>query len=319
MARSRYNLRVPSTRPRVSVVIPTYNRAGAVCEAVQSALDQTYSDLEVIVVDDGSTDDTAQRVGERFGGDARVVLVSQPHSGPGAARNRGIERARGELIAFLDSDDVWYPEKLELQLRRLDESGAALVFSDFVFPDGVGERTRFQFTGFAGDTSLRGIVEKRFPLCTPAVVARRRDLQEAGLFDESLPCAQDWDLWIRLIARRPAAYVERPLGRVRRAGDNLSYSRLLEKWECWLRVWEKNEALLLAGGCSRAGQRRRRAHAHKKIAQLQRRLGNYPRAREHYLRWWRLAPWQPRGLLGWAWVSLREWLGAQGGKRVSAH
>jgi len=301
------------TLPRVSVVIPTCNRAHDVCDAIDSALGQTFRDLEVLVVDDGSTDDTPEVIRRRFGSEPRLELLRQANAGAGAARNRGIRRARGEYVAFLDSDDLWLPEKLELQIAHLDAHPAAgLVFCDLFFEEPGRRVRRFEATRFAGDTSLRGLVERGFPLCTPAVVARRQALLEVGLFDETLRCAQDWDLWIRLLARTPAVYVDRPMGIVRRRGGNLSRDWQLEKWRCWLRVWEKNAAVLLAAGCSARHLRARRAHAHKKIAQTLHERGDYLQARRHYLSWWRLEPWQLRGPV---WSAVLSFLPSSGAGR----
>jgi GT2 family glycosyltransferase len=125
--------------PLVSVVIPTYNRGVRVLRAVGSALGQTYPAIEVVVVDDGSTDGTGALLAERFGGDDRVRCLPRPNGGPAAARNTGLAAARGDFVAFLDSDDEWLPWKLEFQLACLDRLPAAgMVWSDMsaVDPDG---------------------------------------------------------------------------------------------------------------------------------------------------------------------------------------
>ena len=293
--------------PRVAVVIPAFNRAGVLHEAVSSALSQTWRDLEIVVVDDGSTDDTGALMRDRFGADHRVKYIRQEHAGPGAARNRGIRATAGELVAFLDSDDLWLPDKIEAQVRRLDaEPQAPFCFCDRVLDARTMSGSRFRAAGFAGDTTLRGIVEKNFPLSTPSVVIRRAVLDRVGLFDETLLRAQDWDLWIRALAVAPAVYVDRALTVVRPQPDSISRTGMLEKWICWLRVWEKNDALLRAAGCSAHLLAARRAHAHRKIAGALDDLGRGREAAAHALSWWRSRPLDPRGLLLWGWLRLRR-------------
>src|ERR1700734_1651503 len=130
--------------PKVSVVIPTYNRAAEVPKAIESALAQTLSDLEVIVVDDGSSDDTGKILRNTFGD--RVRYFSQANQGASVARNRGVEEARGEWIAFLDSDDLWDKQKLEWQFRALEQFGpqCAACYTDTRLLNHPETRTLFQ-------------------------------------------------------------------------------------------------------------------------------------------------------------------------------
>jgi glycosyltransferase involved in cell wall biosynthesis len=287
--------------PRVSVIIPTWNRSRQLCDAVDSALAQSFTDSEIVIVDDGSTDDTAAVVAARYGTLSRVRLVRQPNAGPAAARNHGVRESRGPLIAFLDSDDLWEQSKLEIQVGQLDRHAeAALSFCDAVVRGGGRDQcTRFASKHFRGDTTVRGIVEWNFPMCTPAVVVRRSALEEVGLFDATLPCQEDWDLWIRLVTRFPVVYVDRPLVVIRRGEDNLSRTRPLDKWRAALRLWTEHAERLQSSGCPPSLVRRKIAHAHKKIAQTCRSLGKYREARLHYLEWWRLQPWHLRGLAWW--------------------
>src|SRR2546426_5040394 len=108
-----------SARPRVSVIIPCFNRSAQLREAVESVLAQTYQDFEILIIDDGSTDDTRVSLENRFRGNPRIRYFYKNHGGPGPARNLGLGHAVGEYIAFLDSDDLWLPEKLENQIRQL--------------------------------------------------------------------------------------------------------------------------------------------------------------------------------------------------------
>jgi len=125
----------PAT-PRYSIIIPAYNRADSVLQTLQSCFDQTYADFEIIVVDDGSTDTTLTVLNAIQ--DARVRVVSQANAGPAAARNQGMRLSRGQYLAFLDSDDSWYPEFLEMSNKVLDEQGEVLVYGQIVVDRGVG-------------------------------------------------------------------------------------------------------------------------------------------------------------------------------------
>ncbi len=200
--------------PRVSVVIPTYNHAHFLGRAIVSALCQTFQDFEVIVVDDASDDDTAQVI-ERLR-DPRVRLVRLPkHGGAARARNVGIAQARGEWIAFLDSDDEWLPEKLERQLAWLDGDGdpkTALVYCPYYRQGTGGECVvrpkREPRQGDALDALLTG---KGIPT-TSAYLVRRSALLAIGGFDETLASAQDLDLLLRLAqASHRFAVVPEPL------------------------------------------------------------------------------------------------------------
>lgn len=195
----------------VSVVIPTYNRASIVSMAIDSVLAQTYRDLEVIVVDDGSTDETPALLAAY--GD-RIRVLRQENAGPAIARNRGIAAARGELVAFLDSDDTWLPRKLERQVALLDRVGDAvpccLCNCQVQYQDGSTTST---FT--IADTipscaegvwlNPAAVLLTRFVLFNQAVLIRRSALEQAGAFDEKLRFAEDYDLPLRLALAGPWA------------------------------------------------------------------------------------------------------------------
>jgi glycosyltransferase involved in cell wall biosynthesis len=147
----------PGASVLVSVIVPTYNRAAQVVGALSSVLAQTHRDLEVIVVDDGSTDGTGDMVARRYGAEPRVLYVHQENAGVASARNAGLERARGELIAFLDSDDAWRPWKLALQLACLQRAPAAgMIWTDMEAVDASGN--------VIPGSSLRDILTFRFTL-----------------------------------------------------------------------------------------------------------------------------------------------------------
>lgn len=193
---------------RVSVVIPTYNRASLVERAVASVCAQTLPALEILVVDDGSTDGTAERLADRF---PAVEVLRQRNRGVSAARNLGISCGTGEWIALLDSDDEWLPEKLERQCAALAAAPEhKIVHCDEIWIRGgrrVNPRVKHRKSG-------GWIFERCLPLCAispSAVLLQRRLLVEHGGFDEALPACEDYDLWLRLSARERVLYVDEPL------------------------------------------------------------------------------------------------------------
>lgn len=197
--------------PLVSVVIPTFNGAHFLAQTIESALAQTYPSLEVIVVDDGSTDETPAIVAA-FG--SRVRYVRQANAGTAAARNRGILEARGEYIALLDHDDLWLPRKLERQLPVFATDpliGVVFARIEF-FRTETGEVTAQYFPGSElGPHDL--LAHRVLPIQT--VVFRRSALEAVGPFDVCLRGTDDWDLGIRLSARFRAIGVPETLARVR--------------------------------------------------------------------------------------------------------
>jgi glycosyltransferase involved in cell wall biosynthesis len=186
--------------PLVSVVLPTYNRALLLPRAIRSVLNQSYRNLELIVVDDGSTDETERLVHSIE--DDRIRYVSRDNGGPAAARNAGIEVAAGELIAFQDSDDEWLDGKLERQVEALFDSrdSAILCVCSYLKsvedePPSVRRIGAHQLVQ-AGD--LRHQTLEMFYFTTPTWLVRRAALLRSGLFDTRLPCWEDWELAIRL-------------------------------------------------------------------------------------------------------------------------
>lgn len=213
-------------RPTVSVVITTYNRAELCVRAVESALAQTYPNLEIIVVDDGSRDGTSERLRARFG--TAITLISQENRGVSAARNTGVAASGGTLVALLDSDDYWLPEKTEEQVRFLEshpEYGMVLCNLSNFHADGreLGESNRRSALPRDGRILDNVLLS---PALVPSSVMIRRALYESlGGFDESLPTAEDLDFHLRVASRAPIALLERPLARIAR-GDTTGLSML---------------------------------------------------------------------------------------------
>jgi glycosyltransferase involved in cell wall biosynthesis len=207
----------------VSVIIPSYNSAAYLPEAIESALGQTVPPLEVIVVNDGSTDGTA-RILDQYRG--RIRSIFQENRGLSAARNRGIAAARGDLIAFLDADDIWLPEKLEQQLACLAmHPRAGLVHTDiFWWDERTGTKSRRDAEGneFVGRCSQSLFFRSRV---TPSTMLVRGEcLAQVGDFDEAIrrPTTQDYDLLFRITRYYELAYVAEPLILYRLHGSNFS-------------------------------------------------------------------------------------------------
>jgi glycosyltransferase involved in cell wall biosynthesis len=206
--------------PQVSVIIPTYNRAWCLREAVDSVLTQNFRDFELIVVDDGSTDDTPRLLQEY--GDA-IRVFRQENRGVSAARNAGISVSRGALIAFLDSDDLWLQGKLARQVEFFKAHADALICQTEEIWVRNGRRVN---PGKRHRKRGGMIFEPSLDLClvSPSAVMVRRELfDRVGLFDESLPACEDYDLWLRVSCRFPIGLIETPLI-VKRGGhaDQLS-------------------------------------------------------------------------------------------------
>lgn len=218
---------------KVSVIIPTYNRAHFLAEAIQSVLDQTFTDFELIIVDDGSTDNTEDIV-MKFK-DPRIRYINQENSGVSAARNTGIKASDGEYIAFLDSDDIWLPQNLDFKVKLLDaRPEIGLVCSDAYFYDSysgaiLGRRWHDRtFHGWVDDvlTATQEPVKEMFTrgcFITPqASVIRHSVFNQAGYFDESLQNHEDWDLFVRIARIFSIETIDIPLLKIRRHNDSLS-------------------------------------------------------------------------------------------------
>lgn len=196
--------------PLVSVVVPTRDRRALTAEAVASVLQQTWSDLELVVVDDGSADGTPDHLEAGFP-DPRLRVLRQENRGVSAARNRGVQETSGEWVAFLDSDDLWLPEKLERQLAAVgQEPGWDACHTEEVWiRHGRWANPRKAHAKHGG-----WIFSQCLPLCiiSPSSILLRRAVFEAlGGFDESLPACEDYDLWLRLCAARPILLLDERL------------------------------------------------------------------------------------------------------------
>ena len=220
-----------AARPTVSVVIPTYNLAPLLPGAVESARAQDWPGLEVIVVDDGSTDGTPA-VLERLAAEG-VRCFRQENAGAASARNRGIREARGEWVAFLDADDFWLPGKLAAQFEALAaRPAAAFSYTDVMVRTADGAESVLPCPGRGRPLLTQLLAGNVF--ATPSALVRRDCFDEVGLFDPALRTGEDWDMWLRLAAHFECVYVARPLTLCRVTGQTRFPLPTLE-W-CTLRV-----------------------------------------------------------------------------------
>jgi len=275
-------------RSIVSVIIPTFNRGRLLKEAVDSVLAQDYPDFELLVVDDGSVDDSAEIL-HAYG--QRLNLIQQQNRGVSAARNAGIAAASGRYIAFLDSDDLWLPQKLTRQVQFFNRYPDALICQTEEIWMRNGRRVN---PGFRHRKLSGMIFEPSLHLClvSPSAVMIRRSLfDEVGLFDENLPACEDYDLWLRVSCRYPVYLIPAPLI-IKRGGhpDQLSQTPGLDKYriQSLVKILEsgllsrkmataavkvlKEKCAIYAGGCLQRG-RKKDARDYKRLAD---RFGKHP-------------------------------------------
>jgi glycosyltransferase involved in cell wall biosynthesis len=286
--------------PKVSVVIPTYNRAATVSRAIESVLAQTVTDLEVIVVDDGSSDDTGKALGEMFGD--RIRYYAQTNQGASVARNRGVEEARGEWIAFLDSDDLWERNKLEWQFKALEQFGPRCggCYTDVRFFNHSETRTMFQLVGnefrHEGTMGAKPDVLERLVrpggagmvVCLSSLIARTDVVRKTGGFDPKLLYSQDSEFMFRLALLTGFCYVNLPLVQFDRSPVEVRHVGVQSEWnkfEFWLQDSQRRlEGLLrLSEGLPmkiRKVIRERLSNVHSGWTNWYLETGQYEKARE---------------------------------------
>jgi glycosyltransferase involved in cell wall biosynthesis len=214
-------MKTSRNKPLVSVIIPTYNRGWVLSEAIDSVLAQDYQDYELFVVDDGSTDNTREIL-DAYEQD--IIVLRQANQGVSAARNRGIAQADGQLVAFLDSDDLWLPRKLSRQVDFFKLNPAAVInqTEETWIRNGVRVNPKDRHRKPSGM-----IFEPSLGLClvSPSAVMIKKTLFDAvGVFDESLPACEDYDLWLRISCRYPVHLIDTPLI-IKRGGHEDQLSR----------------------------------------------------------------------------------------------
>ena len=192
----------------VSVIIPSYNRSHLLPRCLDSVIAQDYSPSEIIVVDDGSTDSTRSLLRDSYPG---IKVITQANKGVSAARNAGIRAASGDWLAFLDSDDTWFPGKLDRQVQAIEAApGSNIAHTDEIWiRNGIRVNPRRKHKKHGGP-----IFKYCLPLCAispSSVMIHRRVFDRVGLFDETLPVCEDYDLWLRISARMPVLFIREPL------------------------------------------------------------------------------------------------------------
>lgn len=214
---------------KVSVVIPTYNSVKFVTEAIDSVLAQTFTDFEILVIDDGSKDETREVLAEKYG--KLIRYLYKENGGVSTARNFGIENAKGKYIAFLDADDIWLPEKLEKQMRAFAENPkfkagytSLRKVTDDLKPIGIIENERT-------DSLIEDLLLKGNIVGSPSSVIYLRELFKiSGGFDKTLSQCADWEMWIRLAIQTDFIFIKEPLVNYRIHASNMSKNAsLLEK------------------------------------------------------------------------------------------
>jgi glycosyltransferase involved in cell wall biosynthesis len=280
--------------PLVSVVVASYEMGGYVCQAVDSVLAQDYPRLEVIVVNDGSTDDTRERLA-RYDSDSRVTVVHQQNRGQTVAKNVGLSRARGELVGFCDADNLWRPGKLSRQVPLLlDNPRVGVVYGDINLIDGDGKPLPPMRTRRYGGRITAKLLIDNFVTFNTTLVPRKL-LEEIGGFDEDLRMAIDYNLWLQISLTHEFLYIDEPLVDYRIWGGQMSH-RTGERMDNFFRLLEK----FLADhpdAVTAAEARRAWAHSYTtrgiwldKMGRKGEAWGDYRRAlrkRPHDLRLWR--------------------------------
>ena len=193
----------------ISVIIPVFNGEATIKETINSILNQTFQDIEIIIINDGSTDATLETIKEIS--NSRIKIFSYPNAGLSASRNRGISQAKGEYISFIDADDLWTPDKLELQWQALqDNPQAAVAYS---WTDYIDESSKFLKSGrrikVNGDAFSKLLVTNFLENGSNPLISKKA-LEKVGGFDELLPVAEDKDMWLRLAANYEFVCVEKP-------------------------------------------------------------------------------------------------------------
>ena len=192
----------------VSIIIPTYNRGYCLQKAIDSVLSQTYQNFELIVVDDGSEDNTDELV-QNYGSD--IVYIKQRNKGPAAARNRGLQAARYDFLAFLDSDDWFAENKLEEQLGAMHEKPACLIShtQEIWYRNGLILNQKTRHKKNTGDIFCQSLELCAVGMST--VMLHRKIFERYGLFDEEYPCCEDYEFWLRVSAEQKFLLVDQPL------------------------------------------------------------------------------------------------------------
>ncbi len=208
--------------PKISIIIPTYNRVRYIKDAIDSVLAQEYNDYEIIVMDDGSTDKTKESL-DAYIKSGKIRYFYQENKGISVARNRGINESVGKYLAFLDSDDLWLPDKLKEQVRIFDSSDVGLVYSYARFLNTVDEH--FEIKPKFISQTFQEMLNCPTQLPTSTVMLRRECINKVGNFDEKLGIFEDLELWIRVAQHYKIKFIDKILAVHRLHGNNTAYDQ----------------------------------------------------------------------------------------------
>jgi len=228
--------------PLVSVIIPCYNAALTLAETVTSVLEQTYKNVEIIIVDDGSTDNSRD-VAVSFG--SRVTYIPKENGGPAGARNLGIRRSRGELIAFLDADDLWLPEKLSKQINFLHAHPDTALLCSAVNRKYENGSTEIKSCSDLPDSRISFVrLWQDNPITTSTVVCHREVFTAVGNFDENktIQSVEDYDLWLRIAGTFTVRFLDEPLAVYNVSNQGLNRSNLERTFTALLYTYEKQRS-----------------------------------------------------------------------------
>jgi glycosyltransferase involved in cell wall biosynthesis len=208
----------------VSVVIPTYNRAKTIEKTINSILNQTYTNIEIIIIDDCSKDNTEQIINEKFSNIKSLKYIKHEiNKGGNAARNTGIYNSRGEYIAFLDSDDEWLNTKIEKQMNKMIKNKkCGLVYTYCANVDLDTNKITSYFGNESGKNPFEKLLCENFIGSTSSILCTKDALLQVGMFDETLPSCQDWELYIRIANKYDIEYVNEPLLRYYVHGNSIT-------------------------------------------------------------------------------------------------
>jgi len=207
--------------PLISIITPIYNGKQYISEAIESARAQTYKNFEILLINDGSTDNSYEVI-KPYLSDTRIIYIEQQNSGVASARNAAISVAKGQYIGFLDQDDLWHKNKLKEQVAILEnDKNIALVHSKQDFIDSRGNKINFSWiTGGTGYCFTDMFIKNRIAVLT--VLIRKTILDEVGLFNEQLSGADDYEMWLRVTLKHPIKYIDTPLAIYRFHDSNIS-------------------------------------------------------------------------------------------------
>ena len=306
--------------PAISIIIPSFNSEKHIAETIDSILGQTFADIEILVVDDGSSDRTREIV-RSYAASSPVQLITQKNSGVCVARNHGLRRAQGSYICFMDHDDYWFPDKLQRQIAAFEAyPDAGVIYSCFVnwHADAGGDfppANSFEFPERPDeiDPDFSGWIYHQFLtdcwMLTSTAMFRREVLTRCGSFDESLPYSEDWDLWLRISREYPMIKLRRPTTLYRQ--HRLQGNRVVRDIDYRTRLLSASAEKW--GLCSRDGRcierkdfRKQLSIYHVMFALSHLRGGKLPIAIKAFAKAWlaypydlRLLGYIPAALLGW--------------------